>query len=675
MLYQLPESALIDFLKISKKFHKAVKEISADRKQNDVDLENGGKINIESALVKNSDGWPYVAIQQLRDIVEIAVHLQRADEADYQIISIIRDRLSSDCRYENIKNTAAWLQAIKSAVEVIRCQGQDSSIRFGGRKFLVAQAFLALENQGIKFQLDGRGPYHTAKNYNLACQKIEKKIQKCGGLETANRLLSYMDKSGKVIDGSYVFARSPVSWQGKYETNMPWHFIYMLAVKNLAKKPASHNIQHDLQAMEGFARQFAASFDVEPHSQYEHISISPASFLHVLRETVQYDELFAFQQWQPIAAGFLLQAWLDCLEKAGCAFPYANKRSWQEFGNNLLNLSKVDRLVSVFVPQLLSNSVNTQTAERLIKQCSLNSSNINKKYIRPTDTTARNVVQFPILGDETVGFYVQPKALMVRAFCERLYLLMKENGVEDLDNKMGMSLELLARRVLEYFNEEASVFNKKYKGRSKGEIFEIDLAIETDDRIILIECKKKSLTNRARNGHPLLASEDYSDSFLSMATQLCRHQERLVADGKISFLDGSCLEHKGREITKIAISLFDHGSIQNKDYVLTFLDALTRSQFVSTRKTTAKQTAKINKKIRTYVTQIDGILTCCDENNMESEYRKILSSIHWFSIDQLYYLLHLFGSLSDGIRQTNWVSYRSGDMIFEWNQVRRRRHK
>ena len=113
-----------------------------------------------------------------------------------------------------------------------------------------------------------------------------------------------------------------------------------------------------------------------------------------------------------------------------------------------------------------------------------------------------------------------------------------------------------------------TVVGEEYPGHRKGEVGEADIVLETEERIFLIECKKKPLTTAARGGSTLAALRDLDGSFFKLVQQLSGHEARLRGQGAITFASGTKVELRGRQVEKIGVGLFDHGSLQDRDFTI-----------------------------------------------------------------------------------------------------------
>jgi len=143
--------------------------------------------------------------------------------------------------------------------------------------------------------------------------------------------------------------------------------------------------------------------------------------------------------------------------------------------------------------------------------------------------------------------------------------------VKGLDEKIGASIE----RFLEV---EFALHGVRVTGGDydiDGEHGECDLIIDADSVVVLAEVKKKSLTRRARAGSDAHLLLDLAGSLLAAQAQAGWHEVRLR---RLGYLDvkrngiTTRLELNGREIERVAVSLFDFGSFQDRILLTRFLE-------------------------------------------------------------------------------------------------------
>ena len=479
-------------------------------------------------------------------------------------------------------------------------------------------------------------------------------------------MLNLMHRLGRVEDGSLLHARTPVMLEyNAPRRGTPWHFIYNLALKHFEGVPSARDPQPVLEEMEELACDLAAAIDVEPHSSYENMVI-PGSWLSgILFETTIYDELFAFPQWQPRAAESIVPLWIEALGDAGCKFPDFSSEAWKAIAASLIATSKSSSIEPLSAADLQSRVLPRAQAARALELLSQNTATLNKGYRTPFDTTARISSWRPVIKTSRGGHFVQPTAITTRAFCERLYSLMRKESDPNIENKVGSALELATLKSLEASNIKPKIVNGSYHGDAKGTVLEADIVVETDDRIFLIECTKKFLTSAARRGNTLATMQDLEGSFLKLVQQLAGHEARLRRDGEIRFNDGKVLELRHRAIEKIGINLFDHGSLQNRDFTIALVELIAGGKMDSASPAADAAVAAVNRRLDRIDVSLRRIVAA-QGGDRDRALHKFAMSTWWLSLDQLRYItIKGEGDLWRGLSYIRNVTARSGDLVYE----------
>ena len=664
-------SSLRDFLTIVRPYVDQVRLEPVSRTNANDTRVRAAETAVRESLELTDGGWPVDALFRLRKSLEVAVHLGEVDVRAWQLLYVIFESLCGADRCRPIRERNAWATALEQGVEAINLHWFRHNMIGGSREQVVADAIRQLRTKGFRAAIDGHGSRLPASEYLRLCRRIEKKIEKVGGLHVANALLDLMQRVGRVRDGSLIHARTPqMVATRRTEAGTPWHFLYSLAVKHAGRATRTRAVEATLQSMEECARLLAAVIDVEPHSSYENMSIAGSAIAEVLNDTLVYDEMFAFPQWQPVAADTLVPAWFTALNDEGCTFPVGSAEQWTNFGTSLLKRSQPSSLAPIRDRDFVSPGLPLVQARRLFLACCARSADLNRKYKTPSGTSTRTASYFPILPAANAITVAQPKGIAARALCERVYSLMREAGVPDLENRMGRALERLTAHVLQNGGHVLTVQGGFYANPDGGADLEIDLAVETDERVWLFECKKKPLTNASRRGETLAALRDLNASFLRSVQQLARHEAALRSKGTLTFRDGSSLFLGERSVEKFCISLFDHGSLQHRDMTMALLELFIGRQLSIDDPAARPLQETINRRLLS----IDGSLRQILDSQEGDDGRLIFAfamSTWWLSIDQLQYAISGDGDLWSGISRIRHLTRRSGDMIYDMLTTKR----
>lgn len=674
MAFLIPKTALKDYLTIPL----AVEPSSPTVEDVDFRQVHG---DIQRALAWAAEGMHPEALHYIWNVVEIAVHVEQVPLERWRLLAIVRDACSGSAAIAPFSERRARTEALRHASKLL--ERGVHRLSSNSRQAVVAESLRFLRSRGYEIEVDGHGVRLSPKAYKRICAKIDKHIAFAGGRFTANLLLAGMAGTGRVIDGSLLAARTPVNAHQRAEAGTPFHFLYNLSLKHL-KTPGRHegNRQQLLKA-ELLARHLVATLNVEPHSIFENMSL-PTRFLEkVLQETAVYDELFCFAQWQPRSAKALMKLLIEALQATGCSFPHASAPIWKALFNSLFDLSHESQLIYTSRTAIASVDRSLINQLHLADMMAVSAVKINQGYLGPLDSVKTGEARFPLVVTKPGEFAVQPRGIAARAFVERLFDLMRESEAEKagaadevkklasrLETRFGKALELLTARLLRDISANVTFEGAAYYGKNKNQRLEIDIVVESETHIFLFECKKKALTASARGGASLPLLNDLTESFLKMQAQLAGHEAKLRKDGKITFLDRRTLELKGRQVEKMAISLFDHGALQDRGFIMPLFASLLGSRISARDLRASKVTSTINDQLAILTDSVAAICDAQPDIPRERAIHDFAMSTWWLSVDQLYYLCGSGQGLWDGLKDLRHLSARSGDVIWERHRVR-----
>ena len=136
---------------------------------------------------------------------------------------------------------------------------------------------------------------------------------------------------------------------------------------------------------------------------------------------------------------------------------------------------------------------------------------------------------------------------------------------------------------------------------------ECDVVIETGERVVFLELKKKPLTRRARAGWDVDLLLDLTGSLLASQAQAGWHELRLRKYERLELKQVRTsynLERKGREIERVAISLFDYGGFQDRIFLQHLLETTLDINFSPVDQALNTRFKTINEVLREINTQL-----------------------------------------------------------------------
>jgi hypothetical protein len=205
----------------------------------------------------------------------------------------------------------------------------------------------------------------------------------------------------------------------------------------------------------------------------------------------------------------------------------------------------------------------------------------------------------------------------------------------------------------------------QYVNLGSNKIYDVDLAASTKESLFLFECKRKVLTNAARAGATYFTILDLSRSFLEQLIQLARHELELFGRGTIDFQDGTRLSRGERKIELIALTMLDHGSLQNSAFTRNLVDALWTIKFGSDDPTAHAELEKINGKIVELKSLLERIAQTKGQDFTDF-YRRHRFVVWWLSVDQLAVLLAQGNDLRTTLNSVRHLTFGTGDLMNEF---------
>ena len=203
----------------------------------------------------------------------------------------------------------------------------------------------------------------------------------------------------------------------------------------------------------------------------------------------------------------------------------------------------------------------------------------NKNYRSPFGATGPDVIFKPLILLNGNSVVLPTASVLGPAIFEATFAAWKPTRTDqEIDSLRGNGTERLTKKIFAKNGFIPTFENAKYE-LSQQSVGECDLVFEDEENIILVECKAKSLTRGAMTGMQGDALLDFAAGLFASQVQTLRHERILRMVGKITFCDGRMLEIRNRHITRLTVTLLDHGAIQDRWLFLSGYKALLSAQF------------------------------------------------------------------------------------------------
>lgn len=619
-----------------------------------------------------------------KDLIREHVLLGEPLDPYFEVLDHLQDAICA-ADVPNAPIEGDWDLAIRSAFDHVQMHswGTLNREKLHARDFMVAKAARTLRDAGYAIRLEpGRLSLEEDAETALIA-KIEDLVATMGGVNVARRIFDAITQHYDAIQQRYQVVRSP-SITGEGLPQMPWGYLIQLAAKHARGSKPYANIDVQWRTICGLSKAFAAVVDVQPYAPTFYVTMNAIELVTYLQEMAIYDTLFRIPQMRPtdvvkIARGML--AWLDTSKpiNAGWSIDHV----LQIIGYLLDPVRDVRGPVFVDEADILRACPEIPreiVAQILNDVLSHPLAGANRNFSRPTDAP---ISENPNLKNVGLDFFLRPLlhhsgrrfVLLDRSVCAPACLealltpLRQENN--DLDEKVGISVENFLKT--EFISRGIPTCSGDYD--ADGEHGQCDLVVEEPDTVIFAEVKKKALTRCAKAGSDSHLLLDLSGSLLAAQAQAGWHEVRLRRNGHLDLDLGGNITHlklNGREVERVAVTLFDFGSFQDRILLKQFFEATLQAKFSSVDTSRSKKFDEMNVAISEIREQLAAL------HPDEIEIHEPFFNCWFISVPQM---LVLLDDVTDGagFRSALWscrhITTGSSDLYFDLAYMQRLQNK
>jgi hypothetical protein len=204
---------------------------------------------------------------------------------------------------------------------------------------------------------------------------------------------------------------------------------------------------------------------------------------------------------------------------------------------------------------------------------------VNNGYCSPLAGKSADLMFRPLLEGADDSFIV-PTASTVGPACYEVVAAAVRASLSAAEaaDLVGKGTERAVAAVLRFRGLTPTFEGGKYNDGKPVDTGECDIVLEDSENILLIECKGKPLTRATMAAEPGAVLLDYAGAILASQVQALQHERLLHDNGAIEFDNGSRLELQGRRVTRLSMTLLDHGSLQDRFLFINLVEPLLRSQ-------------------------------------------------------------------------------------------------
>ncbi|WP_346295589.1 hypothetical protein LRC39_21595 [Rhodopseudomonas sp. P1] len=426
------------------------------------------------------------------------------------------------------------------------------------------------------YELDADGELANGELERATASLLEK-FRPFGCFDVLCQLFGGMRSNNRFGLGVYLTAREfskPTT-----PSAIPYGFLLNLAVQ----LPPSTQLPEDpktawREAIE-FAVALAAILDIQPRSQFWNVNVGPTQLGALLGRCALFDHVFTLRQWP-------WEITLPVISEFFSAFPL--DRMPQQLGWDLEDAFRLCEAIGHFSgldPNIITKSAlltagaHRESFDRIINFFAHDISIVNKDYDSPLASSQANLMFKPLIAIQPDTFFLPAASTSGPAFYEALMAairpLVNRNEIDDLQ---GTGTERVFARLINDAGLPIVAANAKYNMGTNAD-GECDLILADERHIVFLECKAKALTRASMSGSEGAALTDFSLGIIKAHAQALQHERVLRQNGTIVFSDGNTsLKFNGQEITRIALTLLDHGALHDRTLLFLIYETLLRSR-------------------------------------------------------------------------------------------------
>ena len=474
-----------------------------------------------------------------------------------------------------LDHESAWLEAmlIGRAFTVLK--------RFpfsNARTKAVADAATRIKRLGYAFSIrSGRYQIRPEGIENIVGE-IWKCLHRVGCVNALSNTMQVALETHVCAYEQILFGRKYAGGLGDRAPGLPIGLLYNIAVKLPAQGSNERNAKSFWDKAVCLARDLVATLDLEPYSQFSFLGLDAQALEDGLREVAHYDHCFSLRQWHLSFTPQFLTGFF------GEGFDADMKQQLGWSVADAVQLAQVLRAhakpgTHVVPIRLVENSFDQEVFKSMLPFFAHREGEANKNYRSPFGAEGPDVIFKPLILLKGNSVVLPAASVLGPALFEATFAAWRASKTNrEISRLRGDAAERLTKQLFAKHGFQPRFENAIYDLGEKG-AGECDFVFEDEENIILVECKAKALTRGAMTGTQGDALLDFAGGLFASQAQALRHERILRSSAAIHFRDGTMLEFRDRHITRLTVTLLDHGALQDRWMLRNVYNALLSVQF------------------------------------------------------------------------------------------------
>ncbi len=507
-----------------------------------------------------------------------------------------------------------------------------------------------------KFYFDDNHHHHLAR-------EIDRLAISIGGCNILHAVFESISNEYDCNQKRFHVHRSLSMGHDKPLPAIPWAYLVALGTKH-SNSFGDLNLENSFPELIELLTDIVAIFEIQDYSPYESWYVDHYGLTKFLSDEIVFDNLYCMAQMHSGHVTEILKYVVNSVEfKKLRSYDFSIGKIYKS-GLSLLKESLDNQITHIDFDKIKKIlNLDSTKASGIIKNVLLNKSPNHSLEFPPKSTDIDN--SFHVLFPLKKHYLLLPRPLSALAFLNNtLNAIIAPNGKRDNDN------DAMLGHVIERFVKDKLLSNgiRFHSGNyvSKDGLVhgESDIAIETDTSIIFIEIKKKGMTRLSMSGVDYSILSDLGGGLIHATSQCFKAERILRCEGVINIEGSSPIIYKSQRIIKIALTLYDYGSFQDR---MTIRSILTNSLGVIFKGVDTS----IDKKLVTWKSHINELskhIQCLKDASQLDD--QPFHNLFFMSIPQLMMILEENGT-SEGLTKVlttlSSVSHSTRDFYKEYS--------
>ena len=554
-----------------------------------------------------------------KSLVHKSVFEQNYQTDPIVIYKTVRDAMDKSLStLPSLKNLEIWKKVLSLAkdLNVISNTHKLNVDQFREdypRHYDEAEAALELSKKGVVFKLTDRG-LSLLEGEKIILTEISNLIKSIGSKELAIFLTNEANYNKKMK--RYSTLREYSILPHKTERAIPYGFLINYIAKYLGEKnDTSLILSTEIENLLYLSKLFVqAVYQSQPYSIWDTEFAKGNGVIELMKDISMFDTLYCFTQMNPLHSLEITEGLLKWIR--GTEHEISLGYTVDEFlkvYSYVLNDTHEKGYFEFDSTMVLQNTddLNSDTIDKILDDTSHKINEANSDYDYPGDYSSVDYHFKPITEINNNKFAILDRQLSAISLFDAFAFKLRNLKVKNLESEIGNAIEKFLYSKL--YSKGISYCTGDYK--VDGVAGEADLIIESENKIVLVEFKKKVLTRDAKSGEDVSLIKDLAKSLLASSTQCLRTEFFLRKNGQLELETANgtlMLQHNDREIERVSLTHMDFGGFQDRTIIIQLLSAFYFNSFhpYSTEESVKKEFAKLDELqevFRDYVNKISSL--------------------------------------------------------------------